>query len=155
MFAAVAFATLLALPTGARAASSSLQVPITGTVAGGGTLSGVLNITKFAVQNGQLAAIGTLTGILTNAQGTATSIVTTVSAPAAVTQASCQILDLTVGPISLNLLGLQVNTSQIVIDVTAQPGAGNLLGNLLCGVANLLNNPGGLANLLNQILGAL
>jgi hypothetical protein len=25
-----------------------------------------------------------------------------------------------------------------VLDITATPGAGNLLGNLLCGVANLL-----------------
>jgi len=38
---------------------------------------------------------------------------------------------------------------------SAVSSPGNLLGNLLCSVANLLNNPQGLANLLNQILGAL
>jgi hypothetical protein len=44
----------------------------------------------------------------------------------------------------------------------AQQGAGNLLGNLLCSVANLLNNGGNtptalqqIANLLNQILARL
>jgi len=48
------------------------------------------------------------------------------------------------------------------LNITAVPGAGNLLGNLLCAVANLLNGGGGLStlltqltNLLNQILGAL
>jgi hypothetical protein len=68
-------------------------------------------------------------------------------------------LHLTLGPLDLNLLGLQVHLNQVVLDVTAVPGAGNLLGNLLCAVANLLNNPaaptGGLAGLLNGILGAL
>jgi len=36
----------------------------------------------------------------------------------------------------------------------AQQGPGNLLGNLLCAVANLLNggNTGGLATLLNRLL---
>jgi hypothetical protein len=32
---------------------------------------------------------------------------------------------------------------------------GNLLGNRLCSVANLLNNPSALAQLLHQILGIL
>jgi hypothetical protein len=69
--------------------------------------------------------------------------------------ASCQILNLVLGPLDLNLLGLQVHLNQVVLDITAVPGAGNLLGNLLCSVANLLNNPSGLAQLLNQILGIL
>jgi hypothetical protein len=55
----------------------------------------------------------------------------------------------------LDLLGLQVNLNRVVLDITAVPGAGNLLGNLLCSVTNLLNNPAGLANLLNQLLGIL
>jgi hypothetical protein len=45
--------------------------------------------------------------------------------------------------------------SRIVLDITAEAGAGNLLGNLLCSVANLLNDPSGLAKLLNQILALL
>jgi hypothetical protein len=52
----------------------------------------------------------------------------------------------------LDLLGLQINLSQIVLDITAEAGAGNLLGNLLCAVANLLNDPSGLTRLLNSIL---
>ena len=72
-----------------------------------------------------------------------------------IAQATCAILHLDLGPLSLDVLGLQVNLSRIVLDITAQPGAGNLLGNLLCAVAGLLDNPGGLAKLLNDILAAL
>ena len=67
----------------------------------------------------------------------------------------CDILFLDLGPISLDLLGLELDLSQILLDLDADPGAGNLLGNLLCAVTNLLNNPSGLANLLNQILSIL
>ncbi|HYP29073.1 MAG TPA: hypothetical protein VE262_20350 [Blastocatellia bacterium] len=51
-----------------------------------------------------------------------------------------------------------VHLDRIVLDIDAQSGPGNLLGNLLCAVANLLNNGGpleGIARLLNQILGQL
>ena len=42
-----------------------------------------------------------------------------------------------------------------LLDITAQSGAGNLLGNLLCAAVNLLNSPSALANLLNKIILAL
>jgi hypothetical protein len=45
-----------------------------------------------------------------------------------------------------------------VLDIVAQSGAGNLLGNLLCAVTNLLNGGvalGQIVNLLNSILGIL
>jgi len=49
-----------------------------------------------------------------------------------------------------------VTTNQIVVDIVAQPGPGNLLGNLLCAVANLLNPNGGIiAGLLNQVVALL
>jgi len=51
---------------------------------------------------------------------------------------TCPILDLHLGPIDLNLLGLEVTTSQICLAITAHPGGG-LLGDLLCGLANALN----------------
>ena len=35
--------------------------------------------------------------------------------------------------------GLKVHLNQVILDITAQSGPGNLLGNLLCSVANLLN----------------
>ncbi|WP_331234966.1 hypothetical protein [Natronorarus salvus] len=54
-------------------------------------------------------------------------------------EGECPILTLDVGPIFLDLLGLQVDLSRIELDITAVAGEGNLLGNLLCAVANLLN----------------
>ena len=72
--------------------------------------------------------------------------------------ATCDILHLELGPIDLNLLGLVVHVDKIVVDIDAQSGPGNLLGNLLCAIANLLNNNGPVAtlvSLLNQILGLL
>jgi hypothetical protein len=67
---------------------------------------------------------------------------------------SCTILDLTLGPLHLDLLGLVVDLNRIHLTITGQTGNGNLLGNLLCGLANALNgNGGGLAGILNRLLG--
>ena len=155
--AAVALA-IVASPAAAppaAAASSSLSVPVVGTVPGGGSFSGAFALTSFAVKNGQVVATGLVSGVVTNAAGIATTIAQIVTMPVQIGQSTCQILHLDIGPISLDVLGLRVDLSEIVLDVTAQSGAGNLLGNLLCAVANLLNDPGGLARLLNQILAIL
>jgi hypothetical protein len=155
----IALATVLVLALGAggsaaAAPASQPSVPVSGTAAGA-TLSGLFTLTSFAVQNGQVVAQGTLSGILTTATGASTSVLTNVAMPVSVTQATCDILHLDIGPIALDLLGLKVDLSRIVLDITAQTGAGNLLGNLLCAVTGLLDNPSGLSRLLNQILAAL
>jgi len=54
----------------------------------------------------------------------------------------CDILDLSLAPIHLDLLGLVADTSAICVSVTAVPGPGKLLGNLLCSLEDLLNNRG-------------
>jgi hypothetical protein len=72
-------------------------------------------------------------------------------------QPACGILDLTLGPLDLDLLGLRVQLNQLHLQITAVPGPGNLLGNLLCQVAGLLDpiDVSQVVNLLNQILGLL
>jgi hypothetical protein len=144
------------LPTAAAAAG--LQIPINFS-SPGGSLTGIFNLTRFVVRNGQLSAVGTLTGTITNAAGqTVGAIVQTLTLPVFNITGTCDILHLELGPIDLNLLGLVVHVDKIVIDIDAQSGPGNLLGNLLCAVANLLNANGplaSLANLLNRILGQL
>jgi hypothetical protein len=68
--------------------------------------------------------------------------------------ASCDILFLQLGPLDLDLLGLVVELDQITLDIDAESGPGNLLGNLLCAVTGLLDNGGpleGIINLLNAI----
>jgi hypothetical protein len=61
---------------------------------------------------------------------------------------------LTLGPLDLNLLGLMVHQDRVVLDITAQSGPDNLLGNLLCSVPQRLDGSSsqtGLVTLLNQI----
>ena len=158
---ALLFAPYMAL----AAKSSGLAVPVAGTftdaLGGTGTFTGTLNIQRFATQNGQIVAVGTLTGTLTDSVGTVLgSIVRTVALllDSALTQASCDILHLELGPLDLNLLGLVVHLNRIVLDISAVPGPGNLLGNLLCAVAGLLDNTGVLRQIrqiLNSILAIL
>jgi hypothetical protein len=64
---------------------------------------------------------------------------------------SCRILFLDLGPLDLNLLGLRVQLNDIHLRITAEPGPGNLLGNLLCAVAHLLDG-GPIPGQLNQII---
>ena len=67
----------------------------------------------------------------------------------------CDILFLDLGPLHLDLLGLVVDLSDVQLDIHAVPGAGNLLGNLLCAVAGLLDGPGlggGILNAVDRIL---
>jgi len=67
---------------------------------------------------------------------------------------ACNVLNLVLGPLDLNLLGLQVHLDQVVLNIVAQTGAGQLLGNLLCAVAGLLDQ-GPLSGLLTQLQGLL
>ena len=68
---------------------------------------------------------------------------------------TCTILDLELGPLDLNLLGLEIHLNRIHLVIEANP-QGGLLGQLLCGIANLLN--GGLpaiGQLLDRLVGSL
>jgi hypothetical protein len=97
-----------------------------------------ITITGVAVQNGQLVANGLI--------GT-----TPFQAPLLLGShqgaGACPILDLQLGAIDVNLLGLRVETSPICLEVTALQGGG-LLGDLLCGVANLLQGGASLSDVL-------
>lgn len=71
---------------------------------------------------------------------------------------SCDILNLDLGPLNLNILGLVIDLAPVVLDITAVTGSGNLLGNLLCAVVRLFDGPGlfaAIGNLLDQINGIL
>jgi len=62
------------------------------------------------------------------------------------------VLSLTLGPLHLDLLGLVIDLNQVNLNITAQSGPGNLLGNLLCAITGLLDNNGGLGGLLGGLL---
>lgn len=117
-----------------------------------GTLEGTLSNLVASVSGGVLTIAGTFTG--------AAGGVLNFAAPIDLTQAtgSCQILNLVLGPLDLSVLGLNVHLDTVHLNITAQSGPGNLLGNLLCSVAHLLDNGGplqGLAGLLNNLFRAL
>jgi hypothetical protein len=158
----VAVAMLGAMVNSAGAAPAAhpratvASVPVTGT-SGTNSFTGTYTLDRFVNQGGALAAVGTVTGTLTNTvtgvTTPVTSVLTTTVAQAANT--TCKILNLTLGPLHLDLLGLVIDLNQVVLNITAVSGPGNLLGNLLCAVAHLLDGSGinGLANLLNHLLG--
>jgi hypothetical protein len=100
-----------------------------------------VTITGVTAQDGQLVANG-----LIGSQAFQTPL--TIGAQQ--TGAACPILDLSLGPIDLNLLGLRVLTSPICLEVTAFE-RGGLLGDLLCSVANLLAGGMPLSDVLTQL----
>jgi hypothetical protein len=48
---------------------------------------------------------------------------------------TCPVLNLVLGPLHLNLLGLVVDLNQVHLIITAEP-TGGVLGSLFCGLAN-------------------
>ena len=113
----------------------------------------VPTIENISIVDGQLVASGSVSGTVKGKDFTAPFENVPVDITLADEDApagSCGILDLALGPINLDVLGLVVETSPICLEITAIPGGG-LLGDLLCGVANLLN--GGLS--IGDILGGL
>jgi hypothetical protein len=161
---------IVALTAGAVASTASaapphatgLTVPVTGTftdaLGGTGTFSGTYEIVRFTTQSGSLAAVTQLTGTAVDSVGTTVGTVDQqVTVPLQAT-GTCDILHLELGPLDLDLLGLVVHLDQVVLDIDAQQGPGNLLGNLLCGIAGLLDADAAgnvIARLLNQLLGLL
>jgi hypothetical protein len=141
---------------------SALAAPITGQIldattrAVTGNFAGTLTIERFAAQGGELVAIGSITGRLFDLLGTLIDTVRNVAVELIgdITSATCTILELTLAPLDLNLLGLMVHLNEVVLTITADP-AGGLLGQLLCAIADL--DPGSalqaIVDLLNQLLG--
>jgi hypothetical protein len=83
------------------------------------------------------------------------AVFTPLTSSQALVGASCDILNLSLGPVDLFLLGLRVELDDcadgpVTVDITARPGGG-LLGDLLCNLTNLLNNPVKRLSILRQI----
>jgi hypothetical protein len=160
---------LLAIPMAANAATTThgtsiKNIPVSGQSHSGKAFKGHFTVTQFATRGGKTVALGTLTGKLGTHNVKATKASFPVTLPTgnmASTSAVCPILHLDLGPLTLNLLGLNVHLNEVILDITATSGPGNLLGNLLCGVSNLLNGSAssltgpqtaGLLNIAEQLL---
>jgi hypothetical protein len=151
-----------------------LTSTVTGTTSEGQDVTGTFTPLKFKRTQGELKARGVLNGVIEEADGSTTQFAVVKTLPVQevngadigtagmAAHSACDILNLVLGPLDLNILGLEVHLDTVVLDIVAVPGQGQLLGNLLCAVAGLLD-PGGaldgllgqITNLLNRILGAL
>jgi hypothetical protein len=58
---------------------------------------------------------------------------------------------LTLDPLNIDLLGLEVRTTPIIVTLSTQGGEGKLLGNLLTGITTLINTEG-VGNAINNVL---
>jgi hypothetical protein len=65
---------------------------------------------------------------------------------------TCDVLNLVLGPLDLNVLGLEISLNQVVLDIVANP-AGGLLGSVLAILCGL--NLSALTDLLGLLLGSL
>jgi len=160
----------------AAASPASYTSRVVGSFGKAGTVRGHFVPVRSFVRNGTTVVQGDMTATLRRASGQlvgrvhrhdvtlpvkASGAHLSTAATAAAAAATCSILHLVLGPLDLNLLGLMVHLNRVVLDITAQSGAGNLLGNLLCAVAGLLDGTGILGNLLrlssllNRLIGIL
>ena len=146
-------------------------VPVSGTKG----FKGTYTIERFVKRGNKVYSVGTVKGKLRgkrvtkenvrmpatvgdNSAGAARASQVPLPLPPLPPGNACAILSLDLGPVNLNLLGLVVRTNQIQLRIDAVQGAGNLLGNLLCGITGILNPSlantplGQLAQILNALL---
>jgi hypothetical protein len=181
MAAGTASATTASKSSGGTAVAKKggYSEAVSGKASDGRTVTGSFAPRKFQVVNKKLVAKGVLSGKISGGGKASRTFHRSVSmpvtdvqavgspaggggrfAPSAVPAVSCDVLNLVLGPLHLNVLGLVIDLNEVHLDITAVP-AGGLLGQLLCGVANLLSGGplggllGQLSDLLNQILGVL
>ncbi len=123
------------------------NVAVTGVLPEGGTFTGFLTLDSLAVDNdGNLVISALLNGIATGNGLTTTVLNQTFTTTGTLDGSNssgkgkkCEILTLDLGPINLDLLGLQVDLSEVMLDLGATTGSGKLLGNLLCGLTRALD----------------
>jgi hypothetical protein len=158
----------------------ALTLPITGAVADGGVLSGTVTINRFARQGQDIVAIGIVRATVINSAGQVVrSGLDTVVLPVQVktgprlagfsaprsseprlipaslirTQTTCGILNLDIGGIATNLLGVLVTLSPITLDLSGDTAGP--LGALVCEILNTLGVVADVVALLNSLLGLL
>jgi hypothetical protein len=175
LVAAVMAVGAIAVPVASASTSNGTSVPtrltqvpalytmnVSGAAKNGKRFTGTYGIQRFVTgKDGKAYAVGTLKGKLKGRHVTRYGVTMPASLTGATgattAQAACPILHLVIAPIDLNLLGLRVRlgggtdfSQPIVLDLTAYQGQG-LLGDLLCGVSNLLNQNGLLTQLTGQV----
>ncbi len=166
LLGAFALAPFGAAAAPAKSRSDLRSIPVHGKASNGRNFTGRLTVTNLSydatkglllrgVVEGKLVGKGRPTQVSQTAfeavEATVSDATGALSSDALRTRATCQILRLQTGRITLNVLGLVVDIAPLDIVINAVSGPGNLLGNLLCAVANLLNPQTGLLNLISNL----
>jgi hypothetical protein len=165
-----------------RAASRALVLPLSGAASGDVTFSGTVAVQRFIQRDGEVFAIGVVSGSLSGPTGPiGTSIALPVAFPVRVSNgltaraerrpvhpASDSAPDYgarvilaqatTCGVLHLDLGAVNLNALGAVVTTTPvtidiNGDTGGPLGNLVCAVLATVNNVVGLVNLLNSLLG--
>jgi hypothetical protein len=145
LLAAVVATATLALGASTASSGSSTQPQLATSTQQVGTLNVRLTIARFVKRGNRLYAVGTAIGKFTPAAGAPEGATTATDRQTFVTrvkglrrfssaQKICPVLDLTLGPLDLNLLGLMVHLDKTHLTITAD-SEGGLLGSLFCSLA--------------------
>ena len=131
-----------ALATGA-AVTPFERLPAAGTGPSGAEFLGTLDVQRFVAEDGQLVAVGTLAGQVTRIIGSTAVPLETVdempiSVPVVETLATCERLELDLGPIRLGQEGLLVSVNRIHVDAAELVAVDRVPEALLCPVAEAL-----------------
>lgn len=165
--AAVVAFLLLASAANAQA-NNRLVVPVSGnftasetvgplSALGSGGFTGTLNIQQFIAQAGNLLAVGSLVGTITNTAGqTASVVISDVTSALSNLTGSCQGVSLTLKPATVSTMGVSITLNQVNLGIAAQSGlVGGIVNGLLCTVGSAINNNAPVtqvAGILNQII---
>jgi hypothetical protein len=154
--------------------NAGLRLAITGTTDAGTAFTGTFTLQRFAARGDVVVAVGFIQGSAGLTPSTIlrgpVELPVTIGAGAAAAGASarqtagagrrllvqaqtCPVLHLDLGAVNLDLLGLQVTTAPIVIDIVASGGGTDVLGSLICTVLETVANVIAVVDLLNNILG--
>ena len=163
--------------------ASAQTAPVTGDVSKNGVsvgdFTGEFELTGFKAKKGVLYAVGNLTGEVALDSGKTKTVDRKVALPvdleaSGVTEEALagigeeevsaealvvNVLHLVLGPLDLNLLGLEISLNQVILNIDADP-TGGILGALLAALAglnltdilDLIGNLGDLADFLNLLL---
>ena len=163
-------------------AGRALVLPITGSASGGITFKGTVAVQRFVQRNGEVFAMGAVSGSLAGPTGPiGTSLVLPVTFPVRIGDAVTTHAERgRINPTSLSAPGYggrvilaqattcgvlhlalgAVDLNLLGVAVTTTPvtidingDTGGALGNLVCAVLDTVNNVVGLVNLLNSLLG--
>jgi hypothetical protein len=138
---------------------------IVGETAKGKRVTGSFTPLAFSKRNGHLRTRGLVSGVIHQGNGktrtfsvmrtfrvrSMNGVTPGAARSAAGARATCRILHLVLAPLNLNLLGLRVHLDRVLLNIVAVSGAGQLLGNLLCAVAGLLDNGAPLGQILARL----